>query len=137
MDLGCGAGRDSCFLALRGWDVLAVDNMPKALDRARLLADKCDLPSATLDDDDENNDKNNDDENDDNSDSGSGSGSSSSSRSSGGRVTTAVVDVRKHPDTLRRRTAQFTARRGVVGKGGGRRKRWYHPRIDHCAVGVG
>ena len=39
LDLGCGAGRDAAFLGLRGWDVLAVDNMPKALARCRSLAD--------------------------------------------------------------------------------------------------
>ena len=37
MDLGCGTGRDVCFLALRGWDVLAVDNMPKALDHVKQM----------------------------------------------------------------------------------------------------
>ena len=41
MDLGCGAGRDSCFLALRGWRVVAVDNMKKALERVRLLESRC------------------------------------------------------------------------------------------------
>jgi len=41
LDLGCGAGRDSAFLALRGWTVLAVDNMPRALERTKLLATKC------------------------------------------------------------------------------------------------
>uniref|UniRef100_A0A7S1FAR3 Tellurite resistance methyltransferase TehB-like domain-containing protein n=1 Tax=Noctiluca scintillans TaxID=2966 RepID=A0A7S1FAR3_NOCSC len=40
MDLGCGSGRDVCFLALRGWDVCAVDNMPKALDRVKRMSKK-------------------------------------------------------------------------------------------------
>ena len=39
LDLGCGTGRDAVFLALRGWRVTAVDRLPDALDRARLLAD--------------------------------------------------------------------------------------------------
>lgn len=38
VDLGCGAGRDSAFLGLRGWRVVAVDNMAKALQRAESLA---------------------------------------------------------------------------------------------------
>jgi SAM-dependent methyltransferase len=46
LDLGCGAGRDSGFLALRGWRVLAVDNMPKALARARTLAARCGVGSS-------------------------------------------------------------------------------------------
>jgi SAM-dependent methyltransferase len=48
LDLGCGAGRDSVFLALRGWDVMAVDNMKKALDRTSLLAAKCERTVRTL-----------------------------------------------------------------------------------------
>ena len=33
MDLGCGSGREVCFLALRGWNVFAVDNMPKQMSK--------------------------------------------------------------------------------------------------------
>jgi len=38
LDLACGSGRDAVYLALAGWDVLAVDILPDALDRARDLA---------------------------------------------------------------------------------------------------
>ncbi len=31
LDIGCGAGTDSVFLALQGWDVTSLDFMPKAL----------------------------------------------------------------------------------------------------------
>lgn len=72
MDLGCGAGRDSGFLALRGWRVLAVDNMPKALARARTLAARCGV--------------------------GRGNGSDKLR----GSVATAVADVRKDPGSLAR-----------------------------------
>ena len=40
MDLGCGSGREVCFLALRGWDVFAVGNMPKALDHVKQMFKK-------------------------------------------------------------------------------------------------
>jgi SAM-dependent methyltransferase len=43
LDVGSGAGRDSVFLALRGWTVLAVDNFPRALERVQLLADHWDV----------------------------------------------------------------------------------------------
>lgn len=32
LDIGCGAGTDSVFLARQGWDVTALDFMPKALE---------------------------------------------------------------------------------------------------------
>ena len=32
LDIGCGAGTDSVFLARRGWDVTSLDFMPKALE---------------------------------------------------------------------------------------------------------
>lgn len=32
LDIGCGAGTDSVYLAQRGWDVTALDFMPKALE---------------------------------------------------------------------------------------------------------
>jgi len=38
LDLGCGSGRDAVYLALRGWDVIAVDRLPRALAKARALA---------------------------------------------------------------------------------------------------
>jgi len=38
IDLGCGCGRDAVYLAARGWQVIAVDNRPKMLQRAVALA---------------------------------------------------------------------------------------------------
>ncbi|HVL38307.1 MAG TPA: class I SAM-dependent methyltransferase, partial [Fimbriimonadaceae bacterium] len=38
LDLGCGAGRDSVFLAAHGWTVQAVDRLPDALEIGRGLA---------------------------------------------------------------------------------------------------
>jgi len=38
LDLGCGSGRDAVFLAEHGHDVLAVDRLPDALERAAALA---------------------------------------------------------------------------------------------------
>jgi SAM-dependent methyltransferase len=35
LDLGCGTGTDAIYLATRGWDVTAVDMVPKALTAAR------------------------------------------------------------------------------------------------------
>jgi len=46
VDCGCGAGRDSVFLALRKcWKVYALDNMPKALKRVEHLRDRCEVRS--------------------------------------------------------------------------------------------
>lgn len=39
LDLGCGEGGDACWLAERGWQVLAVDVAPTALARAKAAAE--------------------------------------------------------------------------------------------------
>jgi methylase of polypeptide subunit release factors len=31
LDLGCGTGMDSVYLALHGWDVTGVDQVPRAM----------------------------------------------------------------------------------------------------------
>lgn len=36
VDLGCGTGRDAVFLAACGWDALAVDCLPDAVERGQL-----------------------------------------------------------------------------------------------------
>jgi len=41
LDVACGSGRDAVYLALRGYDVEAVDLLPDALDRAKDLARRC------------------------------------------------------------------------------------------------
>jgi SAM-dependent methyltransferase len=41
LDLGCGAGRDAVYMALRGFDVTAVDVLPDAVARAGDLAARC------------------------------------------------------------------------------------------------
>ena len=38
VDLGCGSGAHTIDLAGRGWDALGVDNVPRALERARARA---------------------------------------------------------------------------------------------------
>jgi cyclopropane fatty-acyl-phospholipid synthase-like methyltransferase len=38
LDLGCGSGVDSVYLARLGWDVTSIDFMPEALDLTRRLA---------------------------------------------------------------------------------------------------
>lgn len=40
LDLACGSGRESVYLAALGWDVLGVDVLPDALDQARALAER-------------------------------------------------------------------------------------------------
>ena len=40
LDLGCGQGRDAVYLADRGWQVTAIDHLPDAIDRARLLQER-------------------------------------------------------------------------------------------------
>mmetsp|Transcript_26743 Transcript_26743/g.47375 ORF Transcript_26743/g.47375 Transcript_26743/m.47375 type:complete len:236 (+) Transcript_26743:3-710(+) len=40
LDLGCGSGRDVIRLADRGWNVVGLDSMAKALDRCRNLAER-------------------------------------------------------------------------------------------------
>lgn len=39
LELGCGTGRQAVELANRGWDVTAVDYVPRAIDRARARAE--------------------------------------------------------------------------------------------------
>jgi len=36
LDIGCGAGTDSVYLAKKVWDVTSLDFMPKALAKGRL-----------------------------------------------------------------------------------------------------
>jgi tellurite methyltransferase len=38
LDIGCGAGRDSVYLATKNWKVDAVDYLPDALDKVKALA---------------------------------------------------------------------------------------------------
>lgn len=42
LDLGCGTGRWSILLACRGWQVVGVDVVPKAIDAARRRAREAD-----------------------------------------------------------------------------------------------
>jgi len=37
LDLGCGSGREAVYLAAQGWQVVAVDHLPEALQRGRDL----------------------------------------------------------------------------------------------------
>jgi len=41
LDLACGAGREAVFLAMHGFEVEAVDDDPRILERARALAERC------------------------------------------------------------------------------------------------
>lgn len=47
LDLGCGAGRDAVWLAAHGWRVIGLDLLPEAIERARWLAQRCGVSSAT------------------------------------------------------------------------------------------
>lgn len=38
IDLACGSGRDSVYLATQGWQMTGVDYLPRALEKARFLA---------------------------------------------------------------------------------------------------
>ena len=46
LDLACGTGRDAVYLASLGYDVLAVDWLPDALDRCLGLAGRYELPGS-------------------------------------------------------------------------------------------
>ncbi len=48
LDVACGSGRDAVFLAAQGWQVLAVDWLPDALDLGRGLAARY-APGAAID----------------------------------------------------------------------------------------
>ena len=107
LDLGCGAGRDSVFLALRGWDVLAVDNMPKALARVRRLAARCGANASTeLHCGNDGSFVFRDTCGEDTSDRGFEPESKPSTRAVG-RVVTAMVDVRKNPEALMQCVSTF------------------------------
>ncbi len=47
LDLGCGSGRDAVYLALRGYEVDAIDVLPDALAMAEQLADHHEVRIAT------------------------------------------------------------------------------------------
>jgi len=51
IDLACGAGRDSIFMAVDGWDMTAVDYIPSALLRVNSLAENnhCKVKTIELD----------------------------------------------------------------------------------------
>jgi SAM-dependent methyltransferase len=46
LDVACGSGREACYLALAGFDVVGLDILPDALGRARALADQAALAAA-------------------------------------------------------------------------------------------
>jgi tellurite methyltransferase len=48
LDLGCGSGRESVYLALQGCQVDAVDILPDALEKAQALAQGSGVPIRTL-----------------------------------------------------------------------------------------
>jgi SAM-dependent methyltransferase len=48
LDLGCGEGADSVWLAEQGWQVTAVDIAANAVGRARQLADDRDVPAGRI-----------------------------------------------------------------------------------------
>lgn len=43
LDLGCGTGQNTCWLAIEGWDTTGVDISPSAIELARKRADQADL----------------------------------------------------------------------------------------------
>jgi SAM-dependent methyltransferase len=47
LDLGCGTGTTSLYLAARGWDVTGIDFAPNAVRRARRAARQRQLPGTT------------------------------------------------------------------------------------------
>ncbi len=47
-DLACGTGRDAAYLAMAGLDVVAVDLLPDALERASTLAKRCGVTLKTV-----------------------------------------------------------------------------------------
>ena len=48
LDMGCGSGNDSVYLAKRGWQVTAVDFMPPALEMTREYAEENDVSVRTV-----------------------------------------------------------------------------------------
>lgn len=48
LDLGCGEGGDAIWLAERGWNTVAVDISPTAIDRAGQAAKAANIPSSRL-----------------------------------------------------------------------------------------
>lgn len=48
LDIACGSGRDAVHLALAGWQVLAIDLLPDALERAHNLARRSGVEIATM-----------------------------------------------------------------------------------------
>lgn len=40
LDIGCGTGREACAMVAAGFDVIAVDRLPEALERGRILASR-------------------------------------------------------------------------------------------------
>lgn len=49
LDLGCGTGRDAVYLAAAGWCVTAVDRLPDAIDRGRLIAFSAGIDATAID----------------------------------------------------------------------------------------
>jgi SAM-dependent methyltransferase len=48
LDLGCGTGTTSVYIASKGWDVTGVDFVPRAIRRARTRAETARIPVAFL-----------------------------------------------------------------------------------------
>ncbi len=51
LDIGCGSAREAVFLARRGWQVKAVDNLPEAIQRANNLAKYNEVDIETFEED--------------------------------------------------------------------------------------